>query len=111
MINRTKNNKVVKEDIKFGVIYNSDVEKLKYILLDIAKNTEHVITEPFQSVVFSEFADSNLNFVLNVWIDDINIASSVTNCIREKINTEFKASGIEMAYPRLEDVHLPLNLK
>jgi small-conductance mechanosensitive channel len=102
LINWTSNNPAVKKDIKVGVSYDSNVEKVKYILLDIAKNTEHVLSDPHPSVVFSEFANSTLDFILHVWIDDIRISSSITSLIREKINTEFKSNGIEMAYPQLD---------
>lgn len=106
LINWTGNNSAVMKEIKVGVSYNSDLEKVKYILLDIAKNTEHVLRDPSPSVIFNEFADSTLNFVLNIWADDVRTAPSITSLIREKINAEFKANGIKMAYPQL-DVHLP----
>lgn len=105
LINWTSNSPVVKKDIKIGISYDSDIEKVKYILLDLAKNTEHILNDPSPIVIFNDFADSNLSFVLSVWVDDIRIAASVTGLIREKINTQFKANNIEMAYPQL-DVHL-----
>ena len=105
MINWTGNNSAVMKEIKIGVSYDSDIEKVKYILLDIAKNAEHVLRDPFPAVIFDEFANSTLNFVLNIWVDDIRSASSITSLIREKINAEFKANGIQMAYPQM-DVHI-----
>ena len=105
LVNWTGNDSAVMKEIKIGVSYDSDTEKVKYILLDIAKSTEHVLRDPSPFVVFDEFADSTLNFVLNIWADDIRTAPLITSLIREKINTEFKANGIKMAYPQL-DVHL-----
>lgn len=104
LINWTGNNSAVKKDIKIGVPYDSDVEKVKYILLDIAKNVKHVLGDPSPLVVVNEFANG-LVFVLSVWVDDIRSASSITSLIREKINAEFKSNRIEMANPQL-DVHL-----
>jgi len=109
LINWTGNNSAVMKEIKIGVAYDSDIEKVKYILLDIAKNNEHVLRDPPSLVVLNEFADSTLNFVLKIWVDDIRTALSITSSIREKINTEFKTNGIKMAYPQL-DVHLKENI-
>ena len=59
------------KEIKIGVSRDSDIEKIKYILLDIARNTEHVLKDPSPLVTLNDFTDSALNFVLDIWAGDI----------------------------------------
>lgn len=55
-------------DITIGIDYDSDVEKAKTILLDLAKNNKKVLKNPEPMVVVKELKDSEITLLLRVWV-------------------------------------------
>jgi len=113
LINWSYSNDIVRIHIPVGVAYNSDVEKVKNILLDVANNVSFVIKEKDKkpTVIFKEFGDSSLNFELLVWINvkktEIPLAKSELNF---KIWKALKENGIEIPFPQ-QDVWFKNELK
>lgn len=91
--------------IPIGVGYGSDIEKVKRILLEIAREEENALQEPEPNVFFKEHGDSALNFELRVWISTPLDRISVQNNVRERIDERFNEEGIEIPFPQ-RDVHL-----
>jgi potassium-dependent mechanosensitive channel len=108
LINWTHNNTLVRRDISINIAYNSDTEKVNELLIQIAKNTDHILSKPEPIVLFSDFGESTLNFVLRIWIDNIAFALSTQSSIRTEINKTFRENGIKFAYPQL-DIHIDNN--
>jgi len=108
LINWTHNNVLVRRDISIDVAYNSDIEKINELLIQIAKKSDHILSKPEPIVLFNDFGNSALNFILRIWIDDINYIVSVPSSIRTEINRVFKENKIQFAYPQL-DIHLDHN--
>lgn len=99
--NWTRNDPIVKREIKVGVAYGSNVEQVRKILLEIANSNPNVCKSPEPLVLFKEFGDSTLNFTLFVWL---HIEKSLTtlsdlHCAIEK---RFREEGISIAFPQLE---------
>ena len=105
MTNWTKNSSTLRRDIVVGVAYGSDTEKVKRTLLAVAHNNEHVLDMPEPFVVFSNFGSSSLDFILRVWIDDIDYAIRAMSDLRFEIDNHFRKEGIEIAFPQL-DIHV-----
>lgn len=53
--------------VKFSVEYGSDVEKVKQIVLKSVQGIKDAIYDPEPIVVFTEMADSGLNFIMFIW--------------------------------------------
>ncbi len=86
---------------RFGVVYQTQLEKLKAIkeiVYDIFKNTEHTRLD---RVHFKEYGDSSLNFevVYFVTSSDYNLYMDVQEKINLEIFRHFTEEGIEFAYP------------
>ncbi|WP_051295146.1 mechanosensitive ion channel domain-containing protein [Maridesulfovibrio bastinii] len=105
VINWTRNNPSLRRDIVVGAAYGSNTRKVEEVLLRVAKNNPHILTWPRPYVYFSEFGASSLDFVLRVWIDDIDNSITVQSDIRHSIDEEFRKEDIEIAFPQL-DVHI-----
>ena len=105
MTNWTKNSSTLRRDIVVGVAYGSDTEKVKQTLLAVARNAEHVLNVPEPYVIFSNFGSSSLDFILRVWIDDIDYAVRALSDLRFEIDNNFRKEGIEIAFPQM-DVHV-----
>lgn len=89
----------IKGKINIGVAYGTDPDKVKEILLKIAKNVEYVMEEPEPVVFFTEFGDSALNFLLVFWVSDFRKKIRAVDEINTKIYEEFTKEGIEIPYP------------
>ena len=90
--------------VSVGVAYGSDIERVRSSLLEIAGRTEKVLANPRPDVLFSDFGDSALIFVLRVWTDVDNMLK-VGTAIRFEIDRVFREQNIEIAFPQ-RDIHI-----
>ena len=95
----------IKEKIKIGVAYGSDINKVKKILLDIAENTEGVEKNPAPSVYFTDFLDYALEFIIVTWVDSPGEKFMVRTKINEEIYRRFNEEGIQIPYPT-QDIYV-----
>ncbi len=99
--NWTRNDPIVKRELKVGVAYGSDVEKVKAILLEVAKNNPRVVRDPAPIVLFKDFGDSTLNFSLFVWLDIDNALQTLSE-LHFEIDRLFRDADINIAFPQLQ---------
>jgi small-conductance mechanosensitive channel len=89
-----------------GVSYDSDPRQIERILLAVAAQEPMVSKLEAPRVLFTEFADSALNFDLIVCIDVRAYAERVVKSnLYFAIFEEFKKAGIEIPFPQ-RDVHV-----
>ncbi|KAF1074861.1 mechanosensitive ion channel family protein [Halodesulfovibrio sp. MK-HDV] len=103
--NWTKDNPTLRRDLAIGVAYGSDTELVKNTLLEIANAHPHVLKTPSAWVLFNDFGASSLDFVLRVWIDDIDYSLRTISELRFEIDKEFRKHNIEIAFPQM-DLHI-----
>lgn len=101
----------VKRVITVGVMYGSPVRRVETLLLQAADEHRLVERYPAPLVLFSDFGESALMFVLHIWISlartgkaQISIGR-VESDIRFRIDELFRQEGIVMAYPQ-RDLHI-----
>jgi small-conductance mechanosensitive channel len=85
-------------DIKVGVAYKEDPDRVMDILKDIALHEPLVLDEPEPLIVFQSFGDSALDFLFGVWCVRTDYRT-VKNTIMSKIKTRFDDEGIEIPFP------------
>ncbi|MCD6275411.1 MAG: mechanosensitive ion channel family protein [Thermoplasmata archaeon] len=107
IVNLDRPDTQIKIKIDISVSYDSDIEKVKRVLMEIAESSEDVLKDESHKpvVVFREFGDSSLNFTLYLWVKDVKKQWKVASRIREEIMRRFREEGIEIPYPQL-DVHM-----
>lgn len=86
--------------VKVGVAYDSDVEKVRDVLMKAAVDEDHVCTSPEPRVRFRAFGDSSLDFELLAWIDEPVLRGRVLDALHHRVIREFRAAGIEIPYPK-----------
>ncbi|MCP4520332.1 MAG: mechanosensitive ion channel [Cytophagales bacterium] len=109
VINWTLNKQSTRFQVKVGVAYGSDTEKVRQILLDVANDNPDVTTsfeDPY--VRFDEFGDSSLNFTLLFWSKKMFRADIVQSDIRFEIDKRFRKEGITIPFPQ-RDLHIKTN--
>ena len=83
----------LKVRIPFSVAYGSDMERVKEILLSIAREaaekTAWVITDPAPSVYFLEFGESALTGQLILWTNNYDYSWDVQDWVNNRIARRF----------------------
>jgi small-conductance mechanosensitive channel len=114
VINWSLADRNVRLNVPVGVSYQSDPERVRQILLEVATHHPGVIKHPPPDVIFNEFGDSSLNFVLRVWTHEFitrpNVLRSDLNFL---IRKAFKEHSVEIPFPQ-RDLHIrsgPIEVK
>ncbi len=86
-----------------GVAYDSDLDQVKQVLLEIAAAHPRVLADPAPAVLLTQFADSSINLELGFWIADPEGGKgNVISEINFAIWREFRAQGISIPFPQRE---------
>lgn len=101
LINWTHTSQEVRYEINVGVAYGSNVNLVTSLLLDVAERHPEVLVAPEPAVIFDEFGESALQFVLRIWIrmapgvDPKRIASD----LRYRILDDLTKAGVTIPFP------------
>ncbi len=91
--------------IQVGVSYDSDIDLVERVLLEVATGNADVSAEPEPRVRFRSFGDSSLDFELLVWVADPEWRGRVQHELNSAVFKAFKAAGVEIPFPQ-RDVHI-----
>jgi small-conductance mechanosensitive channel len=105
LFNWTENGTETRESVSVGVSYGSDVLLVKTILLEVAKNHSMILKTPPPKVLFTDFADSSLNFKLIFTLNDSFKARFVQSDLRFSIDSKFREHKVTIPFPQ-RDVHV-----
>ncbi len=107
VLNWTLEDSVVRQEVKFGVSYGSDLQKVHNTVLGVVRSYPHAEKEPAPRLSFDDFGDSALLFRCIYWCDIDRLPPSVEapSDLRFLIDAAFRQAGIEMSYPQ-RDLHL-----
>jgi len=106
VINWSHNENKVRFNFPVGVSYKEDPEKVKAILLQVAKDNPNVLDTPQPDVLFDEFDDSSLNFYLRVWTSEyVNKPKVLKSQLYFEIFKRFSQEGVEIPFPQ-RDIHI-----
>jgi len=105
VVNWTHNHKLTRFSVVVGVAYGSDVEKVRDVLVECARQNDDVVKNPEPFVLFSDFADSQLTFTLQFFSRSVFRIEFVKSDIRFAIEKAFRENGISIPFPQ-RDVHI-----
>lgn len=104
--NLTVNDPRVRIAVPVGVGYTSQPPAVREILLRIAAEHPAVLKDPPPMVIFNDFGDNSLNFVLRVWTETmVQFPATLKSDLYFSIFQAFTDAGIEMPFPQ-RDLHL-----
>ncbi len=101
-------------DFNFGVAYESDVELVKKIIVDVIKSNGKVRLDKDVFCRLKTLNDSSINFFANCWVDNEDYWD-VYYYVIENVFNEFKRNNISIPYNQLEirerkdDVVMPVS--
>jgi len=107
VINWTLYDAQVRGSVGVGVAYGSPVRKVRDLMLQAANAHERVDTTPPPAVLFTEFGDNTLNFLMYFWtqIQSPMDRKRLESDLRFAIDDLFHEHDITIAFPQ-RDVHL-----
>jgi small-conductance mechanosensitive channel len=106
IVNYTLSSPMIWISLSVGVSYDADPRQVERILLEVAAREPMVSKHEKPRVIFSEFADSSLNFDLTVCVDvRANADRVIKSNLYFSIFEEFKKAGIEIPFPQ-RDIHV-----
>ena len=100
VLNYTHSNIMGRVRVPVGVAYDSDVNKVEKVLLDIAKNHKEVLEDPGPSIIFMGFGSDSMNFEIRAFLKDVGYVLSIRSDMNFEIAKKFKEEGIEIPFPQ-----------
>ncbi len=100
----------IRMEIPFRVSYDSDLELVEKLLIEIALRTNQVMKEPTLYIRFSSLIDNSVDLNLRVWVEDPeNGMSGIKSDIIFEIWKAFRMHGIRVPYSPREIYSKPLS--
>mgnify|MGYP001396179037 CR=1 FL=1 len=90
-------------EVRVGVAYGTDPERVVALLLDVARSNDRLLSEPAPQALFKGFGESSLDFVLRAWTDDEY--EPRTSELALAVHRSLSEAGITIPFPQ-RDLHL-----
>jgi small-conductance mechanosensitive channel len=92
-------------EVSVGVAYGSDPERVRQILISVAKEHSKVDTDPAPVAIFQGFGDSALNFQLRAWVANMDDWLTTGSELHAAVAAALSEEGIEIPFPQ-RDLHV-----
>ena len=103
--NWTANDRTVRLSVPVGVSYDSDFEKVRQLLEEIARLHAEVLVTPSPAVIVTGLGDNSVNVVLRVTAGNAEHAAIIKSDLLLEILRVFREQKIEMPFPQ-RDLHI-----
>ena len=100
LFNWTENGVITKESVAVGVSYQTDIDQVTQILLDLAGQNKKILENPKPFVIFEDFGDNALNFQLFFALKSSFESNIIKSELRYSIFRAFKKEKIEIPFPQ-----------
>ncbi len=104
MINWTLADSYRRMDIRVGVAYGTDPERVLTLMEGIAVEHDQIRQKPLPKAYFMEFGDSSLNFRLLAWVH-LDNRLTIESELNVLINKKLAEAGIVIPFPQ-HDLHI-----
>ncbi|MEJ5342958.1 MAG: mechanosensitive ion channel domain-containing protein [Thermogutta sp.] len=105
VINWTLSDRTNRVEVAVRVAYGTDPDRVISLLLDVAKNHPHVMSDPAPVVLFEGFGDSSLNFRLFAYVANYDNRLAVINGLHAAVYRRLTEEGISIPFPQ-RDIHI-----
>jgi small-conductance mechanosensitive channel len=105
VVNWTLSDNRRRMEVKVGVAYGTDPERVIALLEDVARAHPDVLDEPPPQVLFTGFGESSLDFELYAWSAAFETTRSTQSQLAVAVYRALAEAGIEIPFPQ-RDLHL-----
>jgi small-conductance mechanosensitive channel len=102
VVNHSSPSDKVQIEIKVGVAYGTDPERVREVLMGVAEAVPEILGTPVPEVRLDNFGDSSLDFSLHLWVADPRHDERVGSNVRFAIAAAFAKAKIEIPFPQRE---------
>jgi small-conductance mechanosensitive channel len=104
--NWTANDANVRINIPVGVSYSADPDVVRKIMLEAASKHPMVLDQPAPDVIFTDYGDNSINFMLRVWTSErAHAPASLKSDLYFALFKTFGEQKIELPFPQ-RDLHI-----
>jgi small-conductance mechanosensitive channel len=100
LTNWTLNNTRRRVDVKVGVAYGTDPQKMLELLLSAARAQREILAFPAPVALFMGFGESSLDFELRAWTDAFDDWVQVRSGLALEVHRKLGEAGIEVPFPQ-----------
>jgi small-conductance mechanosensitive channel len=104
VINYTLRDKAYRLRTRIGVVYSSDMRKVRETLETAAREIPWRSSSPDPRILLLQFGNSSVDFDVSIWIDDPWMARRRRSDLNEALWWALQDAGITIAFPQV-DVH------
>jgi small-conductance mechanosensitive channel len=104
VINWSHGDPRVRTRLPVGVAYGTDVENLRTVLLEVARQNPDILKEPAPELLFVGYGDSAINFELAVW-STLTLERPFKSNLYYAMHKALEENRIEIPFPQ-RDLHL-----
>jgi len=105
LINWSLNDTITRVTVRIGVAYDSDLDKTRELLMQIATENARVLSEPEPQVLFLSFGASTLDHELRIHVRELMDRNAAIDEINRRIDVLFRENNISIAFNQM-DVHI-----
>ena len=87
-------------DLTISTEYGQDIEKVRSVLMDIAKRDARILQDPAPFIALAELSDSSIDFTVRLWVKAENYWD-VFFQTKETIYAEFNKQNINFPFPQV----------
>ncbi len=92
----------VRVDVPIGIAYKEDIGAARETLLAAIVQVEGIMTDPAPTIVAEACADSSVNLVMRVWIEEASALQGVNFQVLEAGKRALDDAGIQIPFPHLQ---------
>jgi small-conductance mechanosensitive channel len=100
VVNWTLSDRQRRIEIRVGVAYGTDPEKVIGLLLQAASDHPEALPDPAPAAYFVGFGESSLDFVLQVWVARYEQAAALQSAVRRAVHRVLTENEIEIPFPQ-----------
>lgn len=89
----------IRVNVEFGVVYGSDTDKVRQVVLEALKGLDKVLEEPEPVVQFLRMSDFSLDFVARAWVASYADAYATKVQITDEIYRALNRARIGIPFP------------
>jgi small-conductance mechanosensitive channel len=104
IVNYTIQSQEIRVRVNIGVAYDTDIEKAKKVIIQVAESADWILKSPPPKVVVRNFGESSIDLQLRVWIDNARKRMDTISFVIDHLKPAFDREGIEIPYPRRDIV-------
>ncbi len=97
--NYTQPDLSIRVNVNFGVVYGSDTEKVREVVLEAVKKIDKVLEDPEPIVQFLKMSDFSLDFVARAWVESYTDAYSTSIKMTDEIYNALNRAKIGIPFP------------